>query len=336
MSNMFKSVLASGGSGNDIPLAVICDSAFAGTTITCSDGTTTLTNTCPSTSPYEITFRLPNAGTWTVSGVVFGVTVSESILIQNPEVELKAVESVAIDVYSASNDTISYTGIDGQTHTITTNSNGYASTNILVVKTNGSSLTFNSSVAKDTSDITSDYSKTVLVTTNTTSIYIMPDGAIYWYGFYKELMTSVAALASGSSSIRRAPTITNNTNNVVAALQLPSNASYGGSYLTSTSIDVTNYNSLKVYTASANGRGGTYGSQGYSSGMSAVVTNSNANNYTKLNQSTILEDTGTGSKSVSEKVTSVDLTSISNAVYLGISMYGFAVSTGTHNAIWLE
>ena len=333
MSNMFKSVLASGGSGNDITLVVTCDSAFAGTTITCSDGTTTLTNTCPSTSPYEITFRLPNAGAWTVSGVVLGVTVSESIVIQNLEVELKAVESVTIDVYSASNDTISYTGIDSQTHTITTDSNGYASTNILVDKINGSSLTFISSVAKDTSDITSDYSKTILVTTNTTSIYIMPDGAIYWYGFYKESMISVAAMVSGSTSTRRAPTITNNTNNVVVALQLSSDATYGGSYLTNTSIDVTNYNSLKVYTASANGKGGTSGG---SSGIYAVVTNSNANNYTRLGQSMILADTGEGSKSVSEKVTSLDLTSISNAVYLGIAMYGFAVSTGTHNAIWLE
>lgn len=64
MPNMFKCTLASGGA---LILTVTCDSAFAGQTITCTDGTTTLTQTCPSTSPYSVEFRIPNGGTWTIS-----------------------------------------------------------------------------------------------------------------------------------------------------------------------------------------------------------------------------------------------------------------------------
>lgn len=64
MGNMFRCVLASGGA---LILTVTCDSTFAGQTITCTDGTTTLNQICPSTSPYTVEFRIPNGGTWTIS-----------------------------------------------------------------------------------------------------------------------------------------------------------------------------------------------------------------------------------------------------------------------------
>lgn len=64
MANMFRCTLASGGA---LILTVTCDSDFAGQTITCTDGTTTLTQTCPSSSPYTVEFKIPNSGTWTIS-----------------------------------------------------------------------------------------------------------------------------------------------------------------------------------------------------------------------------------------------------------------------------
>lgn len=64
MANMFRCTLAS---GEALVFTVTCDSAFAGQTITCTDGTTTLTQICPSTSPYTVEFRIPNAGIWTIS-----------------------------------------------------------------------------------------------------------------------------------------------------------------------------------------------------------------------------------------------------------------------------
>ena len=56
-----------GGSGGNLKLTVTCESGFAGATISCTDGTTTLTATCPSSSPYTVIFKIPNGGTWIVS-----------------------------------------------------------------------------------------------------------------------------------------------------------------------------------------------------------------------------------------------------------------------------
>lgn len=77
----FECIFGSGGGG--FVLTVTCASQFAGTTITCSDGTTTLTGTCPSTSPYTIEFAIPNGGIWTVSGVYAGTPISESVTIED-------------------------------------------------------------------------------------------------------------------------------------------------------------------------------------------------------------------------------------------------------------
>ena len=80
-----------GGGAEAIPLIVTCSSQFAGTTITASDGTSTLTETCPSTSPYEVTFILPNDGSWTISGTASGQTFTTSILIEPYETTLNAI-----------------------------------------------------------------------------------------------------------------------------------------------------------------------------------------------------------------------------------------------------
>ncbi len=181
----FECVIGSATSGSGIPLVATCTSAFAGLPITCSDGTTTLTETCPSASPYEVTFNLPNTGTWIVSGTISGTTYSESVLVNEFDCELKNNIDVTVTVYSANNDTISYTGLDGQTHTITTNSSGQATASITIAP-NGSTFTFTSSVAKDPSNLSESYTKSITINSNTTTIYVMPDKALYWYGYYKE------------------------------------------------------------------------------------------------------------------------------------------------------
>lgn len=75
----FDCIFGGGSSGGGYELTVTCDSAFSGTTITCTDGITTLTQTCPSASPYEVVFEIPNGGTWTVSGTISGSTYTASI-----------------------------------------------------------------------------------------------------------------------------------------------------------------------------------------------------------------------------------------------------------------
>lgn len=62
-------------------LEVTCDQDFAGLTITATDGTTTLSKVCPSSSPYIVEFDIPNEGTWTVSGIIDGMTFSTQISV---------------------------------------------------------------------------------------------------------------------------------------------------------------------------------------------------------------------------------------------------------------
>lgn len=185
-----------GAIGASIPLVVTCDSSFAGLTITCTDGTKTLTQTCPSTSPYEVEFMLPNTGTWTISGTISGTTFSESVLIEEFDAELHAYVDITVDVYSAANDTVSYIGLDNQTHTITTDSSGHASTT-MTINPNGCTLTFTSSVAKDPSNPSNYYSRAITLTSATTSIYVMPvDDCVYWFG-YKGSNYEICSTANG-------------------------------------------------------------------------------------------------------------------------------------------
>ena len=83
----FHCLIGGGSSGGGYTLTVTCDSDFASSTITCTDGVTTLTQTCPSASPYEVVFAIPNGGTWTVSGTISGSTFTASIDIPD-ELEL--------------------------------------------------------------------------------------------------------------------------------------------------------------------------------------------------------------------------------------------------------
>lgn len=92
MANMFKSVLAVGGSGGSgADLIVTCSAGFAGSTITCTDGTVTFTETCPSSSPYEVVFQSIPTGTWTISGVVSGQTFSTTKTITDFDATLIAI-----------------------------------------------------------------------------------------------------------------------------------------------------------------------------------------------------------------------------------------------------
>ena len=74
-----------GGSGGSI--VVTCDSEFAGSTISCSDGTNTMTAVCPSVSPYEVEFMVSDSGTWEISATVSGTTYTTEVVV---DLELEA------------------------------------------------------------------------------------------------------------------------------------------------------------------------------------------------------------------------------------------------------
>lgn len=87
--------------------------------------------------------------------------------------------SITVDIYSAVSDTVTFTDQTGQ-KTVTTDTDGHGQATIICV--NGDSITFTSTVAKNLSDLSQAYSKSVTIGANTTEVYVMPDGAIYWYG----------------------------------------------------------------------------------------------------------------------------------------------------------
>lgn len=251
----FECIIGSG-SVTDIHLIVTCSSAFAGLTITCTDGTTTLTETCPSTSPYEVEFILPNTGTWTVSAEISGVIYSESVSTQNFDVELKNITNVSVDFYSAANDTISYTGIDSQTHTITTDSNGHAFATISV-SSNGNTFIFISSVAKDPNNLSNAYQKSITLYPNTTAVYVMPDLCAYWYGWNSSNIIAVDGYDSrypNYSSRHKAPTLTKNTNNFYCTL----GNNYEGEGYVLTNYSLTGLNGKVAKAIKTDGSSGQY------------------------------------------------------------------------------
>lgn len=201
----FDCIFSGGSSGGGYELTVTCDSAFAGTTITCTDGTTTLTQTCPSSSPYEVVFEIPNGGDWTISGTTGGHTVSTGVSIPTSATLIATIQQT-VTIYSAKEDTISYVDIDGATQTITFASGESSKSISIDIYPSGSSITFTSSIAKDLSDLTADYSKTVTIDSNTTSVYIMPEHTLYWYGNEIETMATARQTNAG--------TVNKNTNNI--------------------------------------------------------------------------------------------------------------------------
>lgn len=232
----FRCSTGSVSSGDGVALIVECDSNFAGATITATNGTDTYTQTCPSTSPYTVTFEDIAKGNWTVSGIIAGITYSESVLVQDYTVELQSTISKTITVYSANNDTVSYIGLDNQTHTITTNSSGQATATIEIFASGSTTLTFTSNVAKSTSNVSNNYTKSIEITSSTSAIYVMPDRAIYWYG-YKPYEHSVKHESTSKS------TITFNTNNVT----MTASSDSGGYWCSMAFNTKINKNTLKAY-----------------------------------------------------------------------------------------
>lgn len=194
----FHCLIGGGSSGGGYELTVTCDADFAGTTITCTDGVTTLTQTCPSASPYEVVFEIPNGGDWTISGVVGGHTVSTGVNIPT-SAELIATIQQTVTIYSAKEDTVTYTDIYGDTQTEVFAS-GESSKQITIdIDVSGSSITFTSGVAKDPTNLSNAYSKTVTISGNTTSIYLMPDNAGYWYGYIDNNLVEELSTTNGWS-----------------------------------------------------------------------------------------------------------------------------------------
>lgn len=162
------------------------DNEFRGLTITCANGGTVISKTAP-ISGNTMAFYPPSTGEWTISATYSGVPYSTSATVVSLSTAVSAILQMNITVnvtmYGAAGATISYTDINGaQTQTL--DNTGSKANVSISVSPNSPTITFtDTNVAKDPSDLSANYTKSVTITNNMTEVYVMPDGAIYWYGF---------------------------------------------------------------------------------------------------------------------------------------------------------
>lgn len=145
--------------------------------------------------------EIPEWGTYTITVSLNGATNTETFNVDVAtiyEVEIDepippptpptppTPSTITVTIYSATEDTLSYTDINGDTQTIVFSS-GQSSKSVDIEIGDGDiNLTFTSSVAKNPNNLSNDYSKTVAITSETTELYIMPENAIYWYGYISD------------------------------------------------------------------------------------------------------------------------------------------------------
>ena len=90
-------------------------------------------------------------------------------------------ENITFTLYSATEDTVTISQNGSTVKTVT-----IASGNSAEVTLPKGRYTFTSSVAKNTSDFTQAYSKEIDITPDVIDAYVMPKGALYWYGYMSD------------------------------------------------------------------------------------------------------------------------------------------------------
>ena len=180
-------------------------------------------------------------------------------------------------VYSALNDTIYYYPNNDTSQSsitlCTTDSSGKGNAT-LSIRPN-TLITFFSTVAKDTSNATNNYSKSITLTADTTEIHVMPKGAIYWYG-YNNIKASGKAIFNGNSYGTDGFIYTVSTHSITVGIKTNAYSSYG--HVTDAPVDITEYTNLKanIMSVSNNDWAGMFISTNqYRNGTNAVSTNIN-------------------------------------------------------------
>lgn len=98
---------------------------------------------------------------------------------------------VSVNLYSAAVDTVTFTDASGA-RSVTTDTDGHASVEINIAP-GGSLITFTSSIAKDPSNLSNAYTKTITITTSTTTVKVMPENSLYWWGYISDEIEEVSA-----------------------------------------------------------------------------------------------------------------------------------------------
>lgn len=267
---------------------------FRGLSLTCTDGVTTITKTAP-ISGNTMSFYPPNTGTWTISGIYSGVTYSSgSITVSSLSTAVSAtiqtLATITVTIYGAKQDVITFTDAAGVSHTVTFAAGATSKSETLKIQPTGSNITFTSSVSKNPSNLSQNYSKNVSLTTSTTSVYVMPNATLYWYGYADNIQSAISANGWSASSPWSLIAPIFNTRDVQSASGSSTNVS---GIATKSKWNLANYTKIctltscsaqvmyvKTFTSSTNFvSGAAYTSDGLSTGTD-VVTNCNISSLT--------------------------------------------------------
>lgn len=221
-----------GGSGSGATITVTYDSSFYNKTITCSNGDKIYTKTTSNSG--STTFDIKDEGTWTITCNGVSRTV-EVVLSYSTEMAV----TKTITVYGAVGATISFTDTTGS-KTVTLDSNGEGSVSITYIPEDTITFT-DTNVAKDFNNLSNVYTKNVELDSNTTEVYVMPDNALYWWGFLKNCEACIGD--NGWSARSAAPLYppTFNTNSVY----LPAAVKQTRGIANATIIDLTDFTNVK-------------------------------------------------------------------------------------------
>ena len=174
-------------------------------------------------------------------------------------------------------------------------------------------LTLYSSVAKDPTNLSNDYSKSIRITPNITEIYLMPIGALYWYG--NECLDKTGGYTNSGYSIFSTACVAGQKNK--NSFQFLANATPAG-LGTPNMIDLTGYTKLKAH---ENGQG-TYGAE--------ILTGKNYDGTTS--KGGVQPYTWGGGEGVGEFTLPSGLTS----AYFMFGKGASAAQYGYYYAAWLE
>ena len=228
-----------------------------------------------------------NNGTWKSASAVW-INVNGTWRKQNES-------TVVCTVYGAKNETVSYSG--ASSGSISLNASGVGTKELPL-----GSYTFTGKI--------SGYSTTVTIKENATTVRVRPERIIYWYGVEEVAFGTVY----GNDY---SPTVTRNANSITVSVSRNGNAAAYRTFMTSGTVTLTGYNSLK-----------------------GVLEGMGINGWYRLCAATNRQDYESGVVASNKPtVTTVDVSSKSGSHYIGINgtSYGrTGATTATIHALWLE
>ena len=152
--------------------------------------------------------------------------------------------TITVNLYGAANAVIAYTDLNGN-QTQTLDSTGTKTGVEINLSPDATSLTLeDTTIAKNPSNLSANYTKTVSVSQSTTDIYVMPDGYVmYWYG-YEPTTLKAYAYGGNGDTFSGGTTVINKTESPNYYYQYTSADSRMGIVTNSVRVNLGDYSTL--------------------------------------------------------------------------------------------